>query len=64
MTPYETTLLGQTDRRLFASKHVRRGFAVLAAIIAHVAGERISRRQWGGVATVTIGVVIITLARI
>ncbi len=39
-------------------------FAVMAALMAHALGERISSRQWGGVAAVTTGVVIITLTRI
>jgi drug/metabolite transporter (DMT)-like permease len=34
------------------------------AFIAHVLGERISRRRWAGVAAVTIGVVVITLMRL
>lgn len=39
-------------------------FAVIAALLAHVLGERISPRQWAGVAAVTTGVVVITLMRI
>lgn len=39
-------------------------FAVVAALIAHVLGERISVRQWAGVVAVTAGVVVITLSRI
>ena len=39
-------------------------FAVLAALMAHVLGERISPRQWLGVAAVTVGVVVITLMRL
>ena len=39
-------------------------FAVIAALIAHTLGERISGRQWLGVAAVTTGVVVITLTRI
>lgn len=39
-------------------------FAVIAALIAHTLGERISPRQWLGVAAVTIGVVAITLSRL
>lgn len=39
-------------------------FAVLAALMAHVLGERISPRQWLGVAAVTAGVVVITLMRL
>lgn len=39
-------------------------FAVLAALFAHVLGERISSRQWAGVAAVTTGVVVITLIRL
>lgn len=39
-------------------------FAVLAALMAHVLGERISPRQWAGVAAVTVGVVVITLMRL
>jgi drug/metabolite transporter (DMT)-like permease len=39
-------------------------FAVIAALIAHVLGERISSRQWAGVAAVTVGVVVITLTRL
>jgi drug/metabolite transporter (DMT)-like permease len=39
-------------------------FAVIAALVAHLLGERISPRQWGGVAAVTTGVVVITLLRL
>jgi drug/metabolite transporter (DMT)-like permease len=39
-------------------------FAVVAAIVAHQLGERISLRQWAGVAAVTAGVVVIALARL
>ena len=39
-------------------------FAVIAALIAHTLGERISGRQWLGVAAVTTGVVVITLTRL
>ena len=39
-------------------------FAVIAALIAHTLGERISPRQWAGVAAVTVGVVVITLTRL
>jgi drug/metabolite transporter (DMT)-like permease len=39
-------------------------FAVIAALIAHVLGERISSRQWAGVAAVTVGVVVITITRL
>ena len=39
-------------------------FAVIAALIAHSLGERISPRQWVGVAAVTVGVVVITLTRL
>jgi len=39
-------------------------FAIIAALIAHVLGERISQRQWTGVAAVTVGVVVITLMRL
>ena len=39
-------------------------FAVLAALIAHAVGERISSRQWAGVAAVTVGVVVITITRL
>jgi drug/metabolite transporter (DMT)-like permease len=39
-------------------------FAVVAALVAHLLGERISLRQWAGVAAVTSGVVVITLARL
>lgn len=39
-------------------------FAVIAALIAHVLGERISPRQWAGVAAVTTGVVVIALIRV
>jgi drug/metabolite transporter (DMT)-like permease len=39
-------------------------FAVLAALMAHALGERISGRQWLGVAAVTSGVVAITLIRL
>jgi len=39
-------------------------FAVIAALIAHTMGERISGRQWVGVATVTSSVAIITLSRL
>lgn len=39
-------------------------FAVIAALMAHTLGERISSRQWLGVAAVTVGVVIITLTRL
>ena len=38
--------------------------AVLAALAAHVLGERISRRQWIGVAVVGIGVTAVTLTQI
>jgi drug/metabolite transporter (DMT)-like permease len=39
-------------------------FAVIAALIAHTLGERISTRQWLGVAVVTFGVVVITITRL
>lgn len=39
-------------------------FAVLAALVAHWLGERISARQWAGVAAVTTGVVVIALIRL
>jgi len=39
-------------------------FAVIAALLAHALGERISSRQWAGVAAVTVGVVVITLTRL
>jgi drug/metabolite transporter (DMT)-like permease len=39
-------------------------FAVIAALIAHSVGERISQRQWLGVIVVTTGVVVITLSRL
>ena len=39
-------------------------FAVIAALIAHALGERISPRQWLGVGVVTVGVVVITLSRL
>jgi drug/metabolite transporter (DMT)-like permease len=39
-------------------------FAVIAALIAHNLGERISRRQWLGVVAVSVGVVVITLSRL
>jgi len=39
-------------------------FAVIAALVAHTLGERISGRQWLGVAAVTTGVVVITLTRL
>ena len=39
-------------------------FAVIAALIAHAMGERISPRQWIGVAAVSAGVVAITLPRL
>ncbi|MFV2063682.1 MAG: EamA family transporter [Chloroflexota bacterium] len=39
-------------------------FALVAALIAHALGERISGRQWLGVATVVFGVTAITLSRL
>lgn len=39
-------------------------FAVIAALISHRLGERISGRQWLGVVAVTVGVVVITLSRL
>jgi drug/metabolite transporter (DMT)-like permease len=39
-------------------------FAVMAALMAHALGERITGRQWLGVAAVTVGVVAITLIRL
>ena len=39
-------------------------FAVMAALVAHTLGERISARQWVGVGAVTVGVVVITLTRL
>ena len=39
-------------------------FAVMAALLAHVLGERIAPRQWAGVAAVTVGVVVIALMRL
>ncbi len=39
-------------------------FAVMAALMAHWLGERISPRQWLGVVAVTTGVVVITLTRL
>jgi drug/metabolite transporter (DMT)-like permease len=39
-------------------------FAVMAALMAHALGERISSRQWLGVAAVTTGVVVITVTRL
>jgi drug/metabolite transporter (DMT)-like permease len=38
--------------------------AVVAALVAHVLGERISLRQWAGVAAVTAGVVVIAALRL
>jgi drug/metabolite transporter (DMT)-like permease len=38
--------------------------AVLAALVAHGLGERISQRQWVGVAVVGLGVTAITLTRL
>jgi drug/metabolite transporter (DMT)-like permease len=39
-------------------------FAVLAAVIAHRLGERISTRQWVGVVVVAIGVTAVTILRL
>jgi drug/metabolite transporter (DMT)-like permease len=39
-------------------------FAVIAALMSHALGERISPRQWLGVGAVTVGVVVITLTRL
>lgn len=39
-------------------------FAVVAALVAHAVGERISPRQWLGVGAVTTGVVVIALIRV
>jgi drug/metabolite transporter (DMT)-like permease len=39
-------------------------FAVMAALMAHAMGERISPRQWLGVGAVTLGVVVITVTRL
>jgi drug/metabolite transporter (DMT)-like permease len=39
-------------------------FAVIAALLAHRLGERVSPRQWAGVTVVTIGVVVITVTRL
>jgi drug/metabolite transporter (DMT)-like permease len=39
-------------------------FAVIAALVSHALGERISPRQWVGVGAVTVGVVVITLTRL
>lgn len=39
-------------------------FAVIAALVSHALGERISPRQWLGVGAVTVGVVVITLTRL
>jgi drug/metabolite transporter (DMT)-like permease len=39
-------------------------FAVIAALLAHVAGERISSRQWLGVTGVSVGLVVITVTRL
>jgi len=39
-------------------------FAVMAALVAHALGERISSRQWAGVVAVTVGVVVITITRL
>jgi drug/metabolite transporter (DMT)-like permease len=39
-------------------------FAVVSAVLAHALGERISGRQWLGVAAVAIGVTAITLSRL
>ena len=39
-------------------------FAVIAAIIAHVLGERIAARQWIGVIVVAIGVTAVTISRL
>jgi drug/metabolite transporter (DMT)-like permease len=39
-------------------------FAVMAALAAHLLGERISSRQWAGVAVVTVAVVVITITRL
>ena len=38
-------------------------FAVMAALMAHALGERISPRQWLGVGAVTMGVMVITVTR-
>lgn len=39
-------------------------FAVVSAVLAHALGERISGRQWLGVAAVAIGVTAITLSQL
>jgi drug/metabolite transporter (DMT)-like permease len=39
-------------------------FAVVAALVAHAFGERISLRQWLGVGAVTTGVVVIAIIRV
>jgi len=39
-------------------------FAVLAALMAYLVGERISSRQWAGVGLVAVGVVVITITRL
>jgi drug/metabolite transporter (DMT)-like permease len=39
-------------------------FAVVAALVAHALGERISARQWFGVTAVMAGVVVIALMRV
>lgn len=39
-------------------------FAVLAALLAHLLGERISGRQWLGIALVALGLTVITVSRL
>lgn len=39
-------------------------FAVIAAILAHVMGERIEARQWIGVVVVALGVTAVTISRL
>jgi drug/metabolite transporter (DMT)-like permease len=39
-------------------------FAVLAAVGAHLLGERLAPRQWAGVGVVAVGVAAITLLRV
>jgi uncharacterized membrane protein len=39
-------------------------FAVIAALVAHLLGERISARQWAGVAAVSVGVTVVTVSQL
>jgi drug/metabolite transporter (DMT)-like permease len=60
---YLTFALGARDA-IAVTAVLASQFAVLAAIGAHVLGERLAPRQWAGVGVVAFGVAAVTLLRV